>query len=208
MQVRSLDNQLQPERLKVITQQVEEEQALLQSQTLLRLQQIHAADRQTHSPQVRRTHKVAAEDVSPYTPPPRNKSVSDHVSAGAGSSRCPRLDAPPDSHRPGANTNPAPPRHRGDHEPVRPHQLRVHVQTEPGHHRAGECVTRTPPAPGRRGRSPLSVLTRPSTTSNARRSGERARRSSGEPSSSAPPTSPWTPPAPTLTLTQRGRTVP
>lgn len=51
-QVRSLDNQLHPERLKVITQQVEEEQAILQSQTLLRLQQIHAADRQTHSPQV------------------------------------------------------------------------------------------------------------------------------------------------------------
>lgn len=51
-QVRSLDTQLHPERLKVITQQVEEEQALLQSQTLLRLQQIQAADRQTHSPQV------------------------------------------------------------------------------------------------------------------------------------------------------------
>ncbi|CAG5928900.1 unnamed protein product, partial [Menidia menidia] len=50
--VRSLDTQLHPERLKVITQQVEEEQALLQSQTLLRLQQIHASDRQTHSPQV------------------------------------------------------------------------------------------------------------------------------------------------------------
>ncbi|XP_070779723.1 transcription factor AP-4-like [Enoplosus armatus] len=42
-QVRSLDTQLHPERLKVITQQVEEEQALLQSQTLLRLQQIHSA---------------------------------------------------------------------------------------------------------------------------------------------------------------------
>nr|XP_046263693.1 transcription factor AP-4-like isoform X3 [Scatophagus argus] len=51
-QVRSLDTQLHPERLKVIAQQVEEEQAILQSQTLLRLQQIHAADRQTHSPQV------------------------------------------------------------------------------------------------------------------------------------------------------------
>ncbi|XP_041838147.1 transcription factor AP-4-like isoform X1 [Melanotaenia boesemani] len=51
-QVRSLDTQLHPERLKVITQQVEEEQALIQSQTLLRLQQIQAADRQTHSPQV------------------------------------------------------------------------------------------------------------------------------------------------------------
>ncbi|KAM9856888.1 transcription factor AP-4-like [Aulostomus maculatus] len=51
-QVRSLDSTLHPERLKVITQQVEEEQALLQSQTLLRLQQIQAADRQTNSPQV------------------------------------------------------------------------------------------------------------------------------------------------------------
>uniref|UniRef100_A0A667ZW68 Transcription factor AP-4 n=1 Tax=Myripristis murdjan TaxID=586833 RepID=A0A667ZW68_9TELE len=40
-QVRSLDSHLYPERLKVITQQVEEEQAHLQSQTLLRLQQIH-----------------------------------------------------------------------------------------------------------------------------------------------------------------------
>lgn len=58
-QVRSLDTQLHPERLKVITQQVEEEQAILQSQTLLRLQQIHAADRQTHSPQV----------LTPPTPP-------------------------------------------------------------------------------------------------------------------------------------------
>ncbi|XP_026216163.1 transcription factor AP-4-like [Anabas testudineus] len=58
-QVRSLDTQLHPERLKVITQQVEEEQALIQSQTLLRLQQIHAADRQTHSPQV----------LTPTTPP-------------------------------------------------------------------------------------------------------------------------------------------
>ncbi|XP_043970439.1 transcription factor AP-4-like isoform X2 [Gambusia affinis] len=58
-QVRSLDGQLHPERLKVITQQVDEEQALIQSQTLLRLQQIHAADRQTHSPQV----------LAPPTPP-------------------------------------------------------------------------------------------------------------------------------------------
>ncbi|KAM9315271.1 transcription factor AP-4-like isoform 1-T1 [Pholidichthys leucotaenia] len=51
-QVRCLDTQLHPERLKVITQQVEEEQTLIQSQTLLRLQQIHAAERQTQSPQV------------------------------------------------------------------------------------------------------------------------------------------------------------
>ncbi|XP_071393860.1 transcription factor AP-4-like [Centroberyx affinis] len=60
-QVRSLDSHLHPERLKVITQQVEEEQAHLQSQTLLRLQQIHgpATDRHTHSPQVQ----------APPTPP-------------------------------------------------------------------------------------------------------------------------------------------
>ncbi|KAK9539875.1 hypothetical protein VZT92_002362 [Zoarces viviparus] len=51
-QMRSLSSQLQPDRLKVITQQVEEEQALLQTQTLLRLQQIHAADRRPHSPRV------------------------------------------------------------------------------------------------------------------------------------------------------------
>ncbi|XP_056264265.1 transcription factor AP-4-like isoform X3 [Pseudoliparis swirei] len=51
-QVRALNSQLQPERLKVITQQVEEEQALIQTQTLLRLHQIHAADRRPHSPQV------------------------------------------------------------------------------------------------------------------------------------------------------------
>lgn len=56
VKVRSLDTQMSPERLKVITQQVEEEQAILQSQTLLRLQQIHAAERQTHSPQVRNIH--------------------------------------------------------------------------------------------------------------------------------------------------------
>ncbi|XP_054460229.1 transcription factor AP-4-like [Anoplopoma fimbria] len=62
-QVRSLSGQLQPERLKVITQQVEEEQALIQSQTLLRLQQIHAADRQPHSPQV-------LPSPTPTPPPP------------------------------------------------------------------------------------------------------------------------------------------
>lgn len=50
-QMRTLDSQMHPERLKVITQQVEEEQALLQSQTLLRLQHIHALDR--HASQVR-----------------------------------------------------------------------------------------------------------------------------------------------------------
>lgn len=58
VQVRSLDTQLHPERLKVITQQVEEEQAILQSQTLLRLKQIHAADRHTHSSQVRNIHTI------------------------------------------------------------------------------------------------------------------------------------------------------
>ncbi|KAK5866239.1 hypothetical protein PBY51_020445 [Eleginops maclovinus] len=58
-QVRTMNTQLQPDRLKVITQQVEEEQALIQSQTLLRLQQIHAADRRPHSPQV----------LAPPTPP-------------------------------------------------------------------------------------------------------------------------------------------
>ncbi|XP_068607301.1 transcription factor AP-4-like [Brachionichthys hirsutus] len=44
-QLRSLDAQLHPERLKVITQQVEEDQALL------RLQHVQAADKHTHSPQ-------------------------------------------------------------------------------------------------------------------------------------------------------------
>lgn len=58
-QVRSLDMVLHPERLKVITQQVQEEQAHIQTQTLLRLQQLHAetsAERDrhaAHSPQVR-----------------------------------------------------------------------------------------------------------------------------------------------------------
>uniref|UniRef100_A0AAV2LKS3 BHLH domain-containing protein n=1 Tax=Knipowitschia caucasica TaxID=637954 RepID=A0AAV2LKS3_KNICA len=42
-QVRTLDGQ----SLKVITQQVEEEQTLLQNHTLLRLKQIHALDKQT-----------------------------------------------------------------------------------------------------------------------------------------------------------------
>ncbi|XP_037546088.1 transcription factor AP-4 [Nematolebias whitei] len=51
-QVRCLDTQLHPERLKVLTQKVEEEQVLIQNQMLLRLQQIHAADKQTHSSQV------------------------------------------------------------------------------------------------------------------------------------------------------------
>ncbi|XP_061686491.1 transcription factor AP-4-like isoform X2 [Syngnathoides biaculeatus] len=51
-QVRSLDTQGNPDHLKVITQQVEEEHAQFQSQTLLRLQQIQAADGQPHSPKV------------------------------------------------------------------------------------------------------------------------------------------------------------
>ncbi|KAM6972123.1 transcription factor AP-4-like [Aplochiton taeniatus] len=55
-QVRSLDVQVHPERLNVITQQVQEEQAHLQTQTLLRLQQIHQqTDRYTSSPLVRAT---------------------------------------------------------------------------------------------------------------------------------------------------------
>ncbi|KAF7653339.1 hypothetical protein LDENG_00084170 [Lucifuga dentata] len=60
-QFRSLDGQLNPERLKVIAQPVEEEQTHIQSQTLLRLQQIHghAADTHTHSPKV----------LAPPTPP-------------------------------------------------------------------------------------------------------------------------------------------
>ncbi|KAG7240775.1 hypothetical protein INR49_026397 [Caranx melampygus] len=47
-----------PRALKVITQQVEEEQALIQSQTLLRLQQIHAADRQNTVTQVLAPHST------------------------------------------------------------------------------------------------------------------------------------------------------
>lgn len=46
-QIHNLDTKPQPEELKVITQQVEEEQALLQSQTLLRLQHIQALEGQT-----------------------------------------------------------------------------------------------------------------------------------------------------------------
>ncbi|XP_062304027.1 transcription factor AP-4-like [Osmerus eperlanus] len=59
-QVRSLDSHLHPERLKVITQQVQEEQVQLQTQTLLRLQQLHQqADTNTHSSKVK----------APTTPP-------------------------------------------------------------------------------------------------------------------------------------------
>lgn len=58
-QVRSLNSHLHPERLKVITQQVQEEQAQLQTQTLLRLQQLSQQDRHTHSPKVQ----------APPTPP-------------------------------------------------------------------------------------------------------------------------------------------
>lgn len=56
IQVRSLDTQGHPDRLRVITQQVDEEHAQLQSQTLLRLQQIQAADRPPRSPKVGHTH--------------------------------------------------------------------------------------------------------------------------------------------------------
>lgn len=46
-QIHNLDSKPDLEQLKVITQQVEEEQALLQSQTLLRLQHIQALEGQT-----------------------------------------------------------------------------------------------------------------------------------------------------------------
>uniref|UniRef100_A0A1A8PNN9 Transcription factor AP-4 (Activating enhancer binding protein 4) n=2 Tax=Nothobranchius TaxID=28779 RepID=A0A1A8PNN9_9TELE len=51
-QVRCLDTQLYPERLKVLTQKVEEEHALVKNQMLLRIQQIHAGEKQIHSSQV------------------------------------------------------------------------------------------------------------------------------------------------------------
>ncbi|XP_077461547.1 transcription factor AP-4-like isoform X1 [Stigmatopora argus] len=51
-QVRSLDTLGHPDRLKVITQQVEEEHAQFQSQALLRLQQIQTAERPPLSPKV------------------------------------------------------------------------------------------------------------------------------------------------------------
>ncbi|MEQ2185553.1 Transcription factor AP-4, partial [Goodea atripinnis] len=149
--VRSLDGQLQPERLKVITQQVEEEQALIQSQTLLRLQQIHAAaaDRQAHSPQVGNTlsskgsvlqiAQKIGENMSPCLKSCDKQDLGFgfilvFCLPGAGST-CP--NPPPHGHRPSSNTKPAPSRHRGDHEPTCPHQHRFHLQTEPGHHCAG-----------------------------------------------------------------------
>lgn len=151
--MRSLDTQLHPERLKVITQQVEEEQAILQSQTLLRLQQIHAADRQTHSPQVGNARHFASR-VCLVSQHPNRKTeqtadffVCSNVlflsfpPPGVGS---PSPDPPPHGYRPSPHTNPAlPSRHRGDHEPICPHQHHVHIQTEPGHH----CAGRSPPHP-------------------------------------------------------------
>lgn len=52
-QVHTLGNHLHPERLKVITQELEA-QAQLQSQTLLRLQQMHGqtTENHAHSPKV------------------------------------------------------------------------------------------------------------------------------------------------------------
>jgi len=61
------------------------------------------------------------------------------VPPGAGVSRPAGPNPPPHGHRSGPDTNPAP-RHRGDHEPFCPHQHRVHVQTEPGHHCAGRSL--------------------------------------------------------------------
>lgn len=85
-QVRSLDTHLQPDHLKVITQQVEEEQAILQSQTLLRLQQVHAADRQAHSPQVRTT-------TGPELP--HNTTQHNTHTAGIEENVCFHLQVPP-----------------------------------------------------------------------------------------------------------------
>lgn len=145
VQVRSLDTQLHPERLKVITQQVEEEQALIQSQTLLRLQQIHAADRQT---QVRRANFHTKKwKQSQSLPTFRHVICQSHVDSrlvcfsGVGSTHSACSNPPPHSHRPSSDTKPAPPpsRHGGDHEPIGPHQHCVHVKTEPGHHCAGMC---------------------------------------------------------------------
>ncbi|XP_036393807.1 transcription factor AP-4-like isoform X1 [Megalops cyprinoides] len=61
-QVRTLDAHLYPEKLKVIAQQVQEQHAQTQTQTLLRLQQLHEQqerEQTPHSPQV----------LAPATPP-------------------------------------------------------------------------------------------------------------------------------------------
>lgn len=60
---------------------------------------------------------------------------------GPGSTHSACSNPPPHSHCPSSDTKPAPPpsRHGGDHEPIGPHQHRVHVETEPGHHCAGMC---------------------------------------------------------------------
>ncbi|KAG7491326.1 hypothetical protein MATL_G00002430 [Megalops atlanticus] len=61
-QVRTLDAHLYPEKLKVIAQQVQEQHVQTQSQTLLRLQQLHEQqerEQTPHSPQV----------LAPATPP-------------------------------------------------------------------------------------------------------------------------------------------
>lgn len=138
--MRSLDGQLLPDRLKVITQQVEEEQSIIQSQTLLRLQQIQSVDRQTHSPKVRNTHTHTHWTYLNFMKNIYFKIIS--LSPGAGSSSSPCLNTPPDSHCPSSDTDPAPPppRYRGDHEPTCPQQHCVHVQTKPGYHRAGMCL--------------------------------------------------------------------
>lgn len=140
--MRSLDTQLHPDHLKVITQQVEEEQAILQSQTLLRLQQVHAADRRTPSPQV--GNAAGRQRLAPQITALLTKHL--FLSAGAGS---PGAHPPPHRHRPCARTYPAlPSRYRGDHEPFRLHQHHVHVQTEPGHYRAGKSTETLPTLEG------------------------------------------------------------
>ncbi|KAK6300722.1 hypothetical protein J4Q44_G00288200 [Coregonus suidteri] len=84
-QVRSLDMVLHPERLKVITQQVQEEQAHIQTQTLLRLQQLHSEtsaerDRHTaHSPQVRSPARAPTHHPTVIVPAPTLTPHPHHV---------------------------------------------------------------------------------------------------------------------------------
>lgn len=68
------------------------------------------------------------------------------LSTGAGS---PGAHPPPHRHCSCARTYPALPScYRGDHEPFRLHQHHVHVQTEPGHYRAGKSTKTLPTLQG------------------------------------------------------------
>ncbi|XP_031419806.1 transcription factor AP-4 isoform X3 [Clupea harengus] len=69
-QLRSLDTQLYPEKLKAVAQQVQEQHSLLHTQTLLRLQQLQQQQQQQQQQQPERDSASRSPQVMPPPTPP------------------------------------------------------------------------------------------------------------------------------------------